>query len=542
MQPRVYALAAFLPSLAALIVAVGVFGAPRPAEAADTVIKKITFTSETYQRGYTVRVDDNSFHFVIKPGTLSGPAVVTLTRIDTKTVPAWKDYRRRSDLYRVDITGTNLRILKPMTFDFKIVGDGYAAYVGKLDPSTKRWEELGAFLSSDGSRINAGDDKLTFSLAAFQSPTRQLGLATFYGTYTRTTNLRYVAASNTFPKGQVLRVTNLANGQMVTVKVVDTGAFRYPRVIDLSTPAFSRIADTSQGVIRVQVEKATPWNGQPNPVSTGGGQVKLDSATPPTTAATASVVIDAASGTRLLGKRSTNVYPIASLTKLMTAAVFLDTKTDLGKKFTYSSALDAAAYCSCLYLADGEQVIVKDLFFASLVGSANNATNALVRSTGLSRAEFVSRMNAKAKALGLQQTVYYDPTGLDARNVSSAEDIARLMRLLPDRYPTMKRALSTGSYWFRSQNTVCQAAYKQSDGSCRHSFVTTNKLLGQTSYTVVAAKTGYLDEALYTFAIRGRNRDGHELIVVLLRTATRSDSFNHADMLMDWTFEHATWT
>lgn len=543
MHTRVYSQLRFLPSLVggvlALLIGFNV------AQAQTTTLATISFSSETYTRGYTYSTQPSrDFRLAVAPNSLSGPATVKIEKLDATGLPAWNGRTLVGSAYRVTVAGVE-SLTHPLTFNFAIPATGFVAYIGKLDQAENTWEQLGSTLNSDGSRIQAADDELSFTVAAFQHKTLQSGVATYYGTYGRTTSLTMVAASNTFPKGQLVRVTNIENGKMVTVRIVDTGGFKFPRVIDLSTPAFAKIQPTWKGLAKVRVVKATPWNGpsatSPDPTPSGQAPT-LDGSTPPSTAAKASIVVDVTTGQKLLGKNTTLPLPIASLTKLMTAAVVMDTKPNLNAVFTYNSTLDKAQYCSCLNLANGEKVLVKDLFFASLVGSANNATLALVRSTGLSRTEFVSRMNAKAKAFGLKNTYYVEPTGLNPGNVSTPEDVARMMRLIPNASPTIRRMLATGSYWFRSQNNVCLSAYKQTDGTCKHSFVTTNKLFGKTSYAIVAAKTGYIDESLHTFALRGRDSRGHEIIVVLLRTQVKADSFNGANALMNWIFQHAIWT
>ena len=184
---------------------------------------------------------------------------------------------------------------------------------------------------------------------------------------------------------------------------------------------------------------------------------------------------------------------------------------------------------------------LKDLLYASLVGSANNATLALADATGMTPKQFVQKMNEKAVALGLTATTYVEPTGLESGNVSSAADLAVMAIVIPDTYPTIKKVASTGSYSFTSKNTVCSAAYKQKDGTCKHSFTTTNKLFGKTSFSVVTAKTGYIDESRHTFILRGRDTQGHEVVVVLLKVYNKTDLFNHANALMNWTFAHHSW-
>ncbi|MBI4022341.1 MAG: D-alanyl-D-alanine carboxypeptidase, partial [Candidatus Andersenbacteria bacterium] len=116
--------------------------------------------------------------------------------------------------------------------------------------------------------------------------------------------------------------------------------------------------------------------------------------------------------------------PIASLTKLMTAIVALD----YGIDWDISVEILPAEYVigGKLLLHPGERVTTRDLFHAMLMGSANNATLALVRQLPVDEREFIRAMNRKAIALGLEQTEFADVTGLDPDNVSTAYEIARL--------------------------------------------------------------------------------------------------------------------
>ncbi len=552
MRSRVYIRARILPRhvlivLIAAVSAAGIMVSARPAGAVE-VLKTVRFSETTFQRGYTFTDPSKQFKVWVEKNTFDGPAVLTVERMDETSVPELSGLSRTSGLFRVTASprdeGQVLQILKPIRFEFVVVKQGFYSRVGKLSTDGASWEELGTMLVSGGRRARSADDKATFTVAAFQNDAMQEGIATYYGTYTRKTKLTMVAASNTYPYGSWLKVTNLDNDKSVKVKVVDTGGFAYPTVVDLSTPSFAKIQTTWKGVARVRVEPTEPdaepvtpepVPDEPPPV----GAPVLDGATPPTTAAFASIVVDVATGTRLVGKHDTDPMPIASLTKLITASVFMDTKPDLNAVVTYSSADDTT--CSCLRLKDGEQVSLKDLLFGSLVGSANNATLALVRATGMTKAQFVQKMNEKAATLGLGNTSFVEPTGLDSGNVSTAQDIATLMRVLPNANKTIRKALATSSYKFTSKNNVCRTAYQTAKGTCVHSFKSTNLLFGKTSYTIAGAKTGYIDESRHTFALRGKNAEGRELVAVLLKVYNKGDLFKHSDMLMNWSFSHVSW-
>ena len=546
----VYRLAAALPSMVVsllIIATVALIGVPH-ASADAAPLKTISFSQETLSKGFTYSEPSGQFRLMVAGGSFATPSSVTVSRADAASLPAWGDMVRSSDAYTVSTTTAAgvPQFMKPLAFQFSVPRPGFVTWIGKLTADGLSWELLGSQLKSNAAVAMSADDKASFTVALFQSPTAQEGIATYYGTYTRKTKLTMVAASNTFPYGTSLKVTNLDNNKVVIVKVVDTGGFRYPTVIDLSTPSFARIQTTWKGVARVRVEiaksgeKSTPVADEPAAAATSSVAPTSDGATPPTTAAVASIVVDVASGQRLAGKQYTKSFPIASLTKLMTAAVFLDTKPDLTKVVTYN-ATKCNTTCSCLRLVDGEQVTLKDLLYASLVGSANNATLALADATGMTRAEFVQKMNDKATTLGLTATNYVEPTGLDSGNVSSAADLAVMATVFPNSYPTIRKIASTGNYSFTSKNNVCSAAYKQKDGSCKHSFTTTDKLYGKTSFSIVTAKTGYIDESRHTFILRGKNAQGREVVVVLLKVYNKTDLFNHANALMNWTFAHYAW-
>ncbi len=528
------------------LVALGVWVFPSRSVQAQTVLKSVRFSEGTFQRGFTFSETHQEFRLTVKPQTFSGPVTLTIEQLDAEGLPEWKDRIRESEVYRVTVSqDSSATLAQPIGLEFLIPPNGFLTAIGKLNLESLSWEELGSTLNTNGTRVRAADDQLTFTVAAFQHATIQQGLASYYGTYVRTTKLSLVAASNHFEPGQRVKVTNLENGKSVLVKIVDTGGFRYPRVIDLSTPAFAKIQPTWKGLARVRVEKATSEDSKhPETPESGdlqpAGPPVSSGATPPTTAATASIVVDVASGEKLVGKKTDLPLPIASLTKVMTAAVFMDTKPDLNRVVAYTS--EDAAICSCLRLADGEQVSLKDLLFASLVGSANNATLSLVRATGLTRPEFVNRMNEKTQELGLKNTYFTDPTGLDHGNVSTVEDLAVMGRLLPDAYPSIKRVMGVGAYNFTSKNSLCLPAFKQKNGTCAHSFQTTNKLFGQTTYDIVSAKTGFIDEARHTFLLRAKNKGGHEVVLVFLKVDRKAESFSHANSLMNWVFENYTWS
>ncbi len=183
----------------------------------------------------------------------------------------------------------------------------------------------------------------------------------------------------------------------------------------------------------------------------------------------------------LVAKQARLQVPPASITKLMTALVFLEHNPGWKKKITIVPSDDAEP--ARIPFVKKEQVTVYDLFMGMLVGSNNNAAKALARSTGMSEAAFLSAMNAHAARLRMYHTTFFDTSGLDVRNVSTAEDIARLAHSA-FRQEDISAALSAKTYVIRGAQRT-------------YSVKTTNALLA--SAQAVKGKTGYIDESGYNF-------------------------------------------
>ncbi len=152
----------------------------------------------------------------------------------------------------------------------------------------------------------------------------------------------------------------------------------------------------------------------------------------PKLAAGSWTLIDADTGLYLAGKDPDKRVAIASTTKIMVALVALDEGVDLDEHVTVSE--DAASYAGSIYSNVGlypyDRVSVRDLLTAALVPSGTDAVYALTEHLGDGSVdEFVARMNDKAKELGLDNTQFENPAGIDARgNYSSASDLAKITR------------------------------------------------------------------------------------------------------------------
>lgn len=251
--------------------------------------------------------------------------------------------------------------------------------------------------------------------------------------------------------------------------------------------------------------------------------------------AQSALVIDRTSGAVLFMKDADKVHSIASLTKLMTALVVMDTKPDLKKEVTLQSD-DMRGY-AVEYMLPGDTVTVQDLLNVSLVESSNTATAALARSTGLSKQEFLDRMNQKAKDLGTEYTHFADPTGLDSDNKGSAKDVARIVQAALQN-KKIESVVATQTYTFVA---------KSSNGDHSRTVRSTDLLLGgmlnRGDYHIVGGKTGTLgEETGYHVALAVASEKKHrDILVVVLGSDSQIGRFQDAKALAVWSFDSYLW-
>ncbi|MFA6553565.1 MAG: serine hydrolase [Patescibacteria group bacterium] len=244
--------------------------------------------------------------------------------------------------------------------------------------------------------------------------------------------------------------------------------------------------------------------------------------------ADAGIVLDIDSGLALWKKNIDQPRPLASLTKLMTALVFLDTQPDWDREVAFEKSDIDTTEGNTLIVKPGEQAKVRDLFMASLVASANNATKALARSTGLSEPDFIQRMNDKAKSLNLWLTTFTDVTGLDAGNVSTVRDYIRLAQVAFDQ-PRIKEAVTTKEYAFTTTGVKAS-----------HRLFNTDQLLSDKTVSVKAAKTGFINESGYNFVVLA-DANGHDVLLVVLGSSSSEARFSEARSLIQWTQQYWQW-
>lgn len=247
------------------------------------------------------------------------------------------------------------------------------------------------------------------------------------------------------------------------------------------------------------------------------------------TTAQSAIVVDAESGVPLFTKRADDVRAIGSITKLISVLVFLDTDPDLTKQVTLVT--DDFVDGGRVYLRFDDPVYLADVLKASLVGSDNTATNSFARLSGFTEEEYVAKMNAKAKELGMSSSSFEDLSGVGSGNVSTARDLTKLL------------AAAEANETMRDIMPISMVTVSQASGYTV-TIEATNELLDSflnyDRYQIVAAKTGYIPQAGYCLA-SAIEHDGHRIRVVALGSESKAARFYDVKGLAAWTFSVFSW-
>lgn len=242
--------------------------------------------------------------------------------------------------------------------------------------------------------------------------------------------------------------------------------------------------------------------------------------------AAAAIIYDPETNQVLWEENSQSQRSIASITKVMTATVFLENNPDVSQPVTI--ARSDVFQASTTFLRANDKVTADDLLHLLLIASDNAAARALARVSPYGSEGFVQRMNEKAQELGLQATNYADPSGLLSDNMSSAYDMARLITLASqdERISSIMRT---------SEYTVYTANRRVL------SFHSTNHLLGRTDVDVRAGKTGFISKAGYCLATLLKLPDnGPSVAVVVLGARSNAGRFMESRNLFNWVSSKAS--
>ena len=219
------------------------------------------------------------------------------------------------------------------------------------------------------------------------------------------------------------------------------------------------------------------------------------------------IVVDLSSDEVLYSKNATVERPIASITKLMTAMVTLDAKLPMEQKIRVTQEDVDTLRNSYSRMRVGSVHTRRELLQLALMSSENRAAAALARTYPHGRHAFYAKMNAKAKVLGMKRTRFVEATGLDSDNVSTAEDLVKLVSAGLD-YPLVRQITTTTNYDVRQKRVL---KYRNS-----------NPLVRNEDWQIGLSKTGYIKPAGHCVAMQAQIADRPLIIVLLDATGSRS--------------------
>lgn len=235
------------------------------------------------------------------------------------------------------------------------------------------------------------------------------------------------------------------------------------------------------------------------------------------TSATSAILMDMDSGRILYAKNINRKQSVASISKIMTAVVALD-NGKLKNKVTVGNEIKKA-YGSGIYIKQGEKLTLQDLLYGLMLRSGNDAALAIASSVSKDTESFVKKMNEKAALLGMNNSLFRNPHGLDQEdggNISTAYDMAKLTSY----------AMKNKDY----QKIVSTKKYTLTTNKNTYVWYNKNKLLNRYEYTT-GGKTGFTEIARRTL-VTTASRDNLNLVVVTLNDG--NDFLDHQNL-----FEYA---
>lgn len=253
----------------------------------------------------------------------------------------------------------------------------------------------------------------------------------------------------------------------------------------------------------------------------------------PNVYANSAILIDEKSFYELYAKNAEQKVPIASTTKIMTALIVLEEYPDqLNEVVTVTSQM-INVEGSDIQLRSGEKMTVENLLKGLLIMSGNDTAYSLAAHFG-GKDDFVKKMNAKAVFLGLKNTQYKDPAGLDDEGYSTASDLAIIA------------AYAMRNQQFREIVRTPNANITSADGRILHELKNSNRMMRVEEQfyfpSAIGVKTGFTPAAGHCL-VSAAEKDGHRIIAVILNTNenTLTASAKESKKLLEWGFNNWTW-
>jgi D-alanyl-D-alanine endopeptidase (penicillin-binding protein 7) len=273
--------------------------------------------------------------------------------------------------------------------------------------------------------------------------------------------------------------------------------------------AKSSLAKSTQSVRKVLASSPTP---RTTPVREPmEGPLSLASAS--------ALVFDTTTGNPVFQKNPHTVMPIASISKLMTAMVVLDAHLPMDEIITIGEEDVDTLKGSHSRLPVGAVMTRETAMLLALMSSDNRAAHALSRHYPGGLSAFVAAMNEKTAALGMSDSRFIEPTGLSSRNVSTAQDLARMV-------------MAAANYAkIRELSTTTEA--KIQIGSRQLDFHNTNALTRNTNWDIGVSKTGYISEAGRCLVMQAKVAE-RPVVIVLLDSVGKMTRVGDAVRIKKW--------
>lgn len=221
------------------------------------------------------------------------------------------------------------------------------------------------------------------------------------------------------------------------------------------------------------------------------------------------IALNANTGNVVVSKNPTTKMPIASITKLMTAMVALDSQDNLDEYVTISAEDIDTLRNTFSRLKVGMQLRRRDLLLLALMSSENRAAHALARTSYVGGThEFIQKMNEKAKTLGMIHTQFYDPTGLTTTNQSTAEDLTKMVQ-------------AAFEYQLIKDDTTTKGADIAFSPRYVHHYINSDALVRIGKFPIYLSKTGFINEAGHCLVLYSMI-DSKPIIMVFLNSAGKS--------------------
>lgn len=238
-------------------------------------------------------------------------------------------------------------------------------------------------------------------------------------------------------------------------------------------------------------------------------------------ASSKALIVNQSTGETLYAKSTNVATPIASITKLMTAMVMLDMHLPMDEMLTVADADVDTLKNTTSRLRVGTTLSRQEMLQLALMSSENRAASVLARTTPVGVAAFVAAMNRKAQELGMSNSHFADPTGLNSENVSTAEDLVKMVKAAYQ-YDAIRQSSTSQAYQVPIPGVRSLVEFRN-----------TNLLVRQGEWDIGLSKTGYISEAGRCLVMQAKIA-AQPLIIVLLDSYGKNTRIGDAQRIRKW--------